>query len=132
MVYELKSPILGFEDLDQVEFEELDESFAKIRSTSNSYIELTLVNPYSLREYSFDIPKYVQVLLDINENTNLLVYCVLIVQTPIDNSKVNFLAPIIFNKDNNRAAQIALSVKDYPHFKVADDLKNYMTETPNL
>ncbi|MFW6308031.1 MAG: flagellar assembly protein FliW, partial [Campylobacterales bacterium] len=70
--------------------------------------------------------------LDINENTNLLVYCVLIVQTPIDNSKVNFLAPIIFNKDNNRAAQIALSVKDYPHFKVADDLKNYMTETPNL
>jgi flagellar assembly factor FliW len=132
MVYELKSPILGFEDLDQVEFEELDESFAKIRSTSNSYIELHLVNPYSLREYSFDIPKYVQVLLDISDKTNLLVYCVLIVQTPINNSKVNFLAPIIFNKDNAKAAQIALSVKDYPNFKVADDLKNYMTETPNL
>lgn len=128
MVYELKSPILGFENMIKVEFEKIDEMFAKIRDVDNPAIELTLVNPYILREYSFDIPKYIQLLLEINENSRLNVYNVVVIQKPIENSKVNFLAPIIFNEDNHFAAQIALSIRDYPDFKVADELKNYMKD----
>lgn len=130
MTYELKSPILGFEDVNNVVLEERDEVFAKIKSVEKPYIELNLVNPYALREYSFDIPKYVSLLLDITDKSNLLVYCVLVLQNPIENSKVNFLAPIVFNKDNQTAAQLALSVKEYPHFKVADDIKQYIDNLP--
>jgi len=130
MTYELKSPILGFEDLDKVELIEVDDVFAKIKSSSNPYIELNLINPYSLREYSFHIPKYVSLLLDITDQSNLLVYCVLVAQKPLENSKVNFLAPIVFNKDNQTAAQLALSVKDYPYFKVADEMREYIDKLP--
>lgn len=130
MTYELKSPILGFEDLNNIILEEKDEVFAKIKSGNKPYIELSLVNPYALREYSFNIPKYVSLLLDITERSNLLVYCVLVAQNPLENSKVNFLAPIVFNKDNQTAAQLALSIRDYPHFKVADDIKQYIDSLP--
>lgn len=130
MTYELKSPILGFEDLNEVVLMEQDEVFAKIQSSTNPYIELNLVNPYALREYSFEVPKYVSLLLDITEASNVVVYCVLVNQRPIENSKVNFLAPIIFNKDNGKAAQIALSIKNYPDFKVADDLQEYIAKMP--
>lgn len=130
MTYELKSPILGFEDLNEVILMEQDDVFAKIQSGNNPYIELNLVNPYALREYSFEIPKYVSLLLDITEASKVTVYCVLINQKPIEHSKVNFLAPIIFNTDNGKAAQIALSVKNYPDFKVADDLQEYIAKMP--
>ncbi len=128
MVYELKSPILGFEDMDQVELIKSDEMFSKLRSSKNPAIELALVNPYILREYSFDVPKYISLLLDVHGETNLTVYCVVVLQNPLENSKVNFLAPIIFNEDNQTAAQLALSVRDYPDFKVADEIKKYFKE----
>jgi len=125
MRYLLKSPILGFEDMDEVELIKSDEMFSKLRSVKNPAIELSLVNPYILREYSFDVPKYISLLLDVNEKSNLNVYCVVVLQNPVEHSKVNFLAPIIFNEDNMTAAQLALSIREYPDFKVADDIKNY-------
>ncbi len=128
MTYELKSPILGFEYMNEVSFEQVDEMFCKVRSLENPAIELTLANPYLMREYSFDVPNYISLLLDIKDNSKVNVYCVVVLQTPLEKSKVNFLAPIIFNEDNKKAAQIALSVREYPHFHVADEIRNYMKE----
>lgn len=128
MVYELKSPLLGFEEIKEFDLVEVDEMFAKIKAVNNPSIEITLVNPYALREYSFDIPAYIQALLDINAQSKVRVFCTVVIQNPIDESRVNFLAPLIFNDDNQTAAQIALSIKDYPDFSVADKIKNYVKE----
>ena len=125
MTYELKSDILGFSNVTHMEFSKLDEHFATLRNANEEKPTFTLANPYPLREYSFDIPTPIKVLLDIKEDSKLLVYCIMVVQEPLDESRINFLAPIIFNNDNNTMAQIVFDLRDYPDFGVAEPLKNF-------
>jgi len=113
MVYEVKKPILGFESVLKVDFEEIDGLFATLRAVEEEVPTFTLVNPYQLREYSFDIPKDVQVLLDIKEDSNILVYNIVVLHNPITKSVVNFKAPLIFNKDNQTMAQFVIDEEDF-------------------
>lgn len=126
VVYELKSPILGFEEIREVELVEIDGVFAQIKSKNSPAIGLTLANPYALREYSFEIPAVIQTLLEITQDSKVRVFCVVVIQNPIAESRVNFLAPLIFNDDNQTAAQVALLAKDYPNFDIADKIENYV------
>jgi flagellar assembly factor FliW len=109
MIYEVKKPILGFENVLKVSLEEIDGLFSTLKAIDSPVPSFTLVNPYQLREYSFDIPKDVQVLLDINENSNILVYNIVVLHNPITESVINFKAPLIFNKDNGKMAQFILN-----------------------
>jgi flagellar assembly factor FliW len=113
MIYEVKKPILGFEDVLSVKLEEVDKVFATLEAENKSVPTFTLINPYALIDYSFAIPKDIQVLLDINENSNLLVYNIVVLENPITNSVVNFKAPLIFNKDNGKMAQFILDDAGY-------------------
>ncbi len=122
--YNVKADILGFENLKTVELQPFDELFSILRG-EDEQVSFTLVNPYALREYSFDLPKSVRVLLDINENSNVLVYNIVVIQNPLDESCVNFLAPLIFNQDNASMAQAVLNAKDYPGFGYAEPIKNF-------
>jgi len=108
MIYEVKKPILGFEHVLKVELEEIDPLFATLRSVDAEVPNFTLVNPYQLREYSFDIPKDVEVLLDIKEDSQILVFNVVVLHNPMTESIVNFKAPLIFNKDNGTMAQFII------------------------
>lgn len=108
MKYKVKKTILGFDQIHDVELTEKDKLFSVLKD-SDSETAFTLVNPYQLKEnYSFDIPKNVQVLLEINENSNLLVFCITVLQSPLEESKVNFNAPLIFNQDNQTMAQFVI------------------------
>jgi flagellar assembly factor FliW len=113
MIYEVKKPILGFENVLRVKLDEVDRLFATLEAENKSIPTFTLINPYAIREYSFDIPKDVQVLLDINENSNILVYNIVVLHNPITKSVVNFKAPLIFNKDNHTMAQFILDDEGY-------------------
>lgn len=130
MIYEVKSPILGLEQIRKVEFSEIDEYFVLIRGLDEDEkfngIELRLINPYALRQdYSLDIPVAIQTLMEINQNSRLQTYCLVIFQEPIENSRVVFLAPLVFNEDNKTVGQIELSAKEYPHFGIAEPIRNY-------
>jgi flagellar assembly factor FliW len=113
MIYEVKKPILGFEDILKVKLEEVDRLFSTIEAVNKSVPTFTLINPYALRDYSFDIPKDVKVLLDINENSNILIYNIVVLHNPITDSVINFKAPLIFNKDNATMAQFILEDEEY-------------------
>ena len=108
MLYNVKKPILGFENVLQVELHEIDGLFSSLDAIGSEIISWTLVNPYHLREYSFDIPKDVQVLLDIKEDSEILVYNIVVLSNPITDSVINFKAPLLFNKDNGTMAQFVL------------------------
>lgn len=125
MTYQVKTEILGFENIRSVEFNEIDELFATINSNENDSISFTLVNPYMLREYSFDLPSSAKVMLEIDEDSHVLVYNIMVVQNPLNESRVNFLAPIIFNKDKGLMGQIALRATEYPDFGLAEQLKTF-------
>lgn len=125
MSYEIKGHILGFEHISEVELFEIDEMFSTIIDKERRGISFTLVNPYLLREYSFDLPSDIKVLLDIKESSNVHVYNVVVLQTPLEDSKINFLAPIIINHDNNKVAQAVLNPKRHPDFGMSESIKSF-------
>lgn len=127
MIYQVKTPILGFEQTETVKFEKVDEMTAKITDTKNPDISFTLINPYALREYSFDVPTPVQVLLEMDQNSKINVYNILVLQKPVEKSLVNFLAPLLFNEDNGTMGQAVLSGKEYADFGVSVEIENYLT-----
>lgn len=127
MKFEVKSEILGFENIKEVELNEIDELFSTLRSCEDNDISFTLVNPNRLREYEFDVSSSTEALLDIKDEKDLLVYNIVVIQNPLDESKINFLAPLIFNKANNTVAQEVLGVQNYPNFGFDESLKTFTT-----
>lgn len=125
MSYEVRGNILGFEDTINVEITVIDELFATMKDINNENVSFTLANPYALREYSFDVPSDIKVILDINEKSNVNVYNVVVIQKPLENSTINFLAPIIVNNDNKKVAQAVLDPKRHPEFGMAESIKSF-------
>ncbi|NPA87589.1 flagellar assembly protein FliW [Caminibacter pacificus] len=118
-MYKIKKPIPGFENFNEATFQLIDESFALLKI--NDYI-FTLVNPFALdKNYSFEIPADVKVLLDIDEKNPPLVYCNLVRQEPFKDSIVNFKAPILLNPKNHTLAQVIL--EDYDYAPIKDFIK---------
>ncbi len=128
MSYDVKSHILGFDDTKKVEIVEIDELFATMKDAENEAISFTLVNPYPLREYSFDVPLATQALLDLKEDSNVRVYNIVVIQKPLEESRINFLAPIIINEDNKTLAQVVLDPRSYPEFGIAEPIKEFIKE----
>jgi len=125
MKFEVKSQILGFENIKEVELNEVDELFSTLRVTQNSDISFTLVNPNRLREYSFDVSASTEALLDIKDENDLMVFNIVIIQNPLDESKINFQAPLVFNKANGTVAQEVLGIQNYPNFGFDESLKTF-------
>ena len=125
MSYEVKGRILGFENMLNVEIHEVDELFSTMIDKNSKEISFTMINPYSLREYSFDLPSDIKVLLDINEKSNISVYNIVVIQKPLEDSTVNFLAPIIVNNDTKTVAQAVLNQKNHPEFGMSEKLKSF-------
>lgn len=123
MQFDLKLPLLGFESVSQMELTKIDDIFMRLESVGEGP-SFTLVNPFALREYSFDIPSSLQALMEINPHSNLLIFNIMIIHTPIENSTVNFVAPLIFNTDNQTMAQIIIDNRN--DFGIAEPIKNYL------
>lgn len=123
MQYNVKSTILGFDQISKVELDEIDELFSTLKGCDEANTSFTLVNPYMLREYSFDVPKDIRELLDINEESKVVVYNMVVLQEPLDESRINFLAPLIFNQGNGLMAQVVLDSGVHAEFGVAESLK---------
>ena len=124
MKFDISIPLLGFESVKQVELQKIDDIFMKMQSTTQENISFTLINPYVLRDYDFDVPKNIQDILEISKESNILILNIVLIQTPIEDSVVNFIGPIIFNTDNNKAAQIILN--ESANYGVAEKISDFL------
>lgn len=127
MLFSVKSPFPGFEDVKSVEFSELDNFFVRMttkdRDADKDPVALTLVNPYAIRQnYDFVVPTAIQALLDLKQDGELKVYCVVVLNKTIENSCVNFLAPVVCNMKNGTIAQVLLDAKEYPSYGLAEKI----------
>ena len=125
--YQVKSDILGFENISKINISKIDEMFSTMHD-SDSDLSFTIVNPNMLREYSFDLPSHVKILLDVKEDSNISVYNIVLIQEPLEDSCVNFLAPIIVNNDNLYIAQAVIDPKKHPEFGMAEKIKSFKTQ----
>ena len=125
MIFQVKSPILGFEHIKSYELKELDQFFIKLQSMDDD-TSFTAINPYALRNYEFEIPTYYQELMDINDQSKLRIYNIMVVSTPIETSTVNFIAPIVCNMTNMTLSQIVLDAWAYPMYKQAEKISDFI------
>lgn len=127
MVFNVKAPIPGFEIIKEVELEKIDEFFVKLISKSDT-TTFTLINPFMIKNYEFKVPEYFKSLLDIKEDTNILILNIMIIATPIETSTINFIAPLIFNTDNGTVAQVLLDANLYPDFGLMESVSNFLNK----
>lgn len=125
MIFQVKSPILGFEHIKSYELKELDQFFIKLQSMDDD-TSFTAINPYALRNYEFEIPTYYQELMDINDKSELRIYNIMVVSTPIETSTVNFIAPIVCNMTNMTLSQVVLDAWAYPMYKQAEKISDFI------
>ncbi|RAZ56014.1 flagellar assembly protein FliW [Campylobacter hyointestinalis] len=125
MKFTIKSPILGFENIKSVEITKIDDFFVKMQSL-DSDISFTMINPYALIEYEFEIPTYYQELMQINDKSELKVYNILVISSPIEESSVNFIAPIVCNMTNMTLSQVILDPVNYPKYSQAEKISNFI------
>ncbi|MEN4053057.1 MULTISPECIES: flagellar assembly protein FliW [Sulfurimonas] len=125
MSYKVKGEILGFQDTKEVEINEIDPLFSTMLDSKNENISFTLINPFLLRDYSIDIPLDVKELLEIDEDSQLGVYNILIIQKPLEKSVINFLAPIVINLDKKVLAQVILDPKKHPDYGMAETIESF-------
>ena len=126
MKFEITTPLLGFENVKEVTLEKIDDVFMKMQAVDDEYISFTLINPFILREYDFDVPQNIQDTLEIDDKSNLLTLNIVLIQTPIEDSVINFIGPIIFNTDNNKAAQIIL--QESTKYEVAEKISTFLNK----
>ena len=125
MIFSVKSPILGFEHIKTMELIELDQFFVKLVSKDDE-TSFTMINPFALRSYEFDIPSYYEELMDIKESSQLRIYNIIVVALPLEKSTVNFVAPIVCNMDNMTLSQVVLDVTKYPQYGQAEMIENFI------
>jgi flagellar assembly factor FliW len=124
MTFDLQVPILGFDNIKKVELQKIDDILMKMQAVEDEYISFTLVNPFVLTEYDFEIPEKIQNLLEISDTSNLLVTNILLIQTPIEDSVINFIGPLVFNTDSKKAAQIIL--QESSRYSVAEKISTFL------
>ena len=124
MKFDISVPLLGFENIKQVELQKIDDVFMKMQSSEDENVSFTPINPNVLREYDFEVPQNVLDLLNITKESNLLILNIVLIQTPIEDSIVNFVGPLIFNTDTNRAAQIIIA--DSTEYSVAEKISSFL------
>jgi len=118
----VKKPISGFENVERVVLEKIDDIVSVLKDKEGNVL-FSLINPFVLKkDYTFDIPADIKVLLDINENSKIEVYVNAVIRKPLEESLVNFKAPFIFNYDNHTMAQVVLD--DVKYAKLGDFLNN--------
>jgi len=126
MKFDVSVPLLGFENVKQVELNKIDDIFMKMQSCDDEYISFTLINPFILREYDFEIPQVTQDLLEIDDKSNMLILNIVLLQTPVEDSVVNFVGPLVFNTDNNKMAQIILA--ESVNYGVAEKISSFLNK----
>ena len=122
MKFKVMLPILGFEDIKEFNLEEINENFYTLKNEEKN-VTFTLVNPFFLREYDFEINENEQKKLELDENTKFLVLNIMIVENPFIESTINFAAPLIFNLDKKIMGQVILENSNY---SLMEKLKNFV------
>ncbi|GAA7593939.1 flagellar assembly protein FliW [Helicobacter pylori] len=129
MIFDVKVPILGFETIHKMRLQKIDEIFWRLNSTEdNSVVSFTLVNPLALRKYDFEVPAPLKILLELEKAKSILIANIMVVQTPIELSTVNYLAPLIFNFDKQLMGQVVLDSSKYPHYHLRENILSHTHE----
>lgn len=129
----VKCPILGFEETKTMEFYQIDEIFYRLKSCDGEDFSFVMINPYILRpNYDFEIPDYYAELLGLKDNATVEIYTIVAISQPLEESTVNFMAPVVISKENNSLVQVILDSMIYPDYLQSEKISDYITKPANV
>ncbi|BDY13506.1 flagellar assembly protein FliW [Hydrogenimonas cancrithermarum] len=132
MDFKAVMPILGFDTVSNLTLEPIDDIFYRLANSEGEAPSFTLIQPGALREdYIFDLPKSAAEKLELENAEDAMVLNIVIIDTPLENSHVNFIAPLVFNTKNGTMAQVVLDSVKYPDYGLADPLKAFFKAAEN-
>ena len=109
MKFTAVTPMLGFKSIKAYNLLKIDDLFMRLEADGAKEPSFTLINPFILKEeYAFEIPDPIQEALEIDDNSNLLIFNTIAINSESEKSIINFLAPVVFNTDNQKMAQLLL------------------------
>ncbi|TQR43739.1 flagellar assembly protein FliW [Paenibacillus popilliae] len=119
--FSFKGSILGFEDFDAFDLNEIEgTSFYQLEALDNSEIKFVVINPFDWKnDYSFILDNSCKEGLKLNDPNDALVMNIVTIKDPFTSSTVNYAAPLVMNVDNGLAMQF-----------VIQDNKTYSSKTP--
>lgn len=126
MIFDVKFPILGFDNTHRMKLEKIDNIFMRLSDADHETPVFTVVNPFLLREYEFEVPLPMKIELDLENSNNIFTANIMVINTPIQLSTINFLAPVVFNFDNCLMGQIVLDSVKYPEYSLAEPISNFV------
>jgi len=128
MQFELKIPFFGFESIKNMKLTKIDDIFMQLDNADDDKPSFTLINPFILKEYEIEIPEATKNLLEIDENSNILIFNMVVIHKPLDKSTINFAAPLIFNTDNKTMAQVILDGKFAQKHGISECICDFMNK----
>ncbi|WP_291952882.1 flagellar assembly protein FliW [Campylobacter sp.] len=127
MNLEVKCPILGFEETKNMNFYQIDEVFYRLKSLDGKDFSFVMIDPYMIRpDYDFEVPDYYQELLGLNEKSNFGVFVIVAINKPLEESTVNFLAPVVMNYDDGSLVQVILDTTKYPDYFQSEKISAFI------
>ena len=123
MQLKIASPILGFEEIKEAKLEKIDDFFYELNC---GQISFTLIDPLLLKEYDIIVPDYYIKALEIEDPQDVKIYNIVTIANPIENSTINFLAPLLVNTKKNLLGQIALDETKYPEYGLKESIKKFL------
>lgn len=93
---------------------EEDSAFSILQSTKTGTLAFVLINPFHyFPEYDFTIEDQIVEKLDITSSEDIIVYTILTIQEPFENTTTNLQAPVIINTRNQHGKQVILNNDKY-------------------
>ncbi|MDQ0214953.1 flagellar assembly factor FliW [Oikeobacillus pervagus] len=115
-IWTFENGIPGFQDEKQftiLQFPDNDVFFI-LQSIQTATLGFVITNPFQFfKEYDIKIDDNTIEQLQIEKETDVLVYTILTVQDPFANTTANLQAPLIMNKNNQKAKQLILTDSQY-------------------
>lgn len=86
-----------------------DELFCVLQSMSTSELAFIISNPFNFfKEYDFNLEKQIAEDLSLESENDVVVYTILTVQDPFQDTTANLQAPLVVNSKNRKAKQVIL------------------------
>lgn len=127
-ILDFEEGILGFEDIRKfgiINSEDPESPFKWIQAIEKPELAFALVNPFTIKkDYDFELNDKDANFLGIENPAQVAVFSILVIPEDTKKISMNLKAPIIVNRNNNKAAQIILNSDKYTvrHF-ILDELQ---------
>lgn len=109
-MYKIEFPLLGFEELQQVDIKSVDNNFVTLELNEEKNLNINLVNIsyFKKASFNFNIEDDVLKKMKIKNLKDFKIFFSVVMQKPIENSLVNLAAPILINEKDKLIGQYVL------------------------